>query len=178
MGLFKKRQDNYTLVADNIVAFYMILRDNFSKSFRKEQLMFAAGLMDVIIYLQNGSITPNEIARAVYLAKHGEIALKGRKLVHARRSEDGDMSDYAPTEEELLVNFTLQIECLIMSVKKRGNMGTVLLVVNKKKDLIRDTILNGLKEGKDHKFYAPLEEQAKEWFTERTMNKAVSGFKI
>ena len=178
MGLFKKRQDNYTLIADNVLAFYMILRDNFSKSFRNEQLLFAAGLMDVIIYMEQGTITPNEVAKAVYLAKHGECALKGKKITHAKRYEDDDMSDYDPDEEELLVNFIMQIECVIMSVKKRGNSTAVLVMVNNKKDLIKETVEKGLKEGRDHKFYAPLEEQAKNWFTERTMNKAVSGFKI
>lgn len=178
MGLFKRRQDNFTLIADNVIAFYMVLRDNFQKSFRREQILFAAGLMDIIMYLEQGTIAPNEIAKAVFVAKKGEISMGGRKITHARKSEDEDMSKYDPNEEELLVNFIMQLECVIMSIKRRGNPGLVLNVVSSKKDVIEKTVKEGLAQGKDHKFYAGIEQQAKEWFVEPNMSRAVSGFKI
>ena len=176
MGLFKKRQDNYTLIADNVVAFYMILRDNFSQSYNMEQLLFATGLMDTFLYLDKGKLTPNDSSRAVYYAKRGECAIKGNKLVHARENEE-DMADYNPDETELLVNFIMQLECEMMTSDRRGNPGGLINVIYSKKDVIRETVEKGLEAGKDHKFYAALEDQAKEWFFDKNMNRMVSGFR-
>jgi len=173
-NLNHRQQDSRTCIADHVMAFYMILRDNFGKSFRREQILFAAGLMDVFVYLEKGLITPNEIARAVLLAKRGECALSGKKIAHANRSGD-DMSDYDPGEEELLLNFIMQIECEIMAVEKNNsNVKSILMFVNSRKGLLRRSVRKGLIEGTEHKFYEPLSEQAKIWFSEKNLNKVVS----
>ena len=87
------------------------------------------------------------------------------------------MSGYAPDENELLTNFIMQIECVIMT-EKRANPTTIVQVVNSKKDKIRECVDRGLAEGKNHKFYEPLEAQAKEWFLGPTMNKTILSFKL
>jgi len=174
MPLFKKRQDNITLIADNVCAFYMILKDHFAKQYKTEQIMFAAGIMDIYIYMEKGILSPNEVARSIFHAKKGEISLKGKKIVHARKEEGEDMSAYSPDETELLVNFIMQLECEIMSAGGKAPGGATLLSINQKKDVIRDTVDKALAEGKNHKFYAPLEKQALDWFVEKNMTKVIS----
>ncbi len=172
---FFRWKENRVFIADNVLAFYMILRDNFGDSFTREQIIFATGLMDVYVYLEKGLITPVDIARAVGLAKLGECAVHGKKIAHARTRDDEDMSGYDPDEEELLVNFIMQIECIIMAVKRKRRIA-ILKAVLSRKDIIRECARKGLQEGERHKFYAPLSEQAKNWFTMESMNKIVTAF--
>ena len=178
MRMFKlnrRQQDSSTFIADHILAFYMILRDNFGKSFCREQILFAAGLMDVFVYLEKGLLTPKEIARAVLLAKRGECALNGKKIAHVKGSVHESASGYAPDEQELLLNFIMQIECEIMAVERKTiDEKSILRFINSRKELLRESVQRGLSEGKEHKFYEPLSEQAKIWFLEENMNKVVS----
>ena len=174
---FMLRRKGYdTLIADNVLAFYMILRDNYGGEFRREQILYAAGLMDVFAYLDRGLITPHEVARAVVLAGRGECALRGKKVVHAKRHDDDDMSDYFPDEEELLLNFIMQIECLIIAVKRRRSRVAILKIVQGRKGLLRDCVREGLLKGEGHVFYGPLTERAKAWFSSENMNTIVKGF--
>ena len=178
MPLFKKRQDNFSLIADNVAAFYMILRDNFAGKYKTEQLMFAAGIMDIYIYMEKGILSPNEVARSLFYAKKGECNIKGKKVVHARENEEDDMSAYDPDENELFLNFVMQLECEIMSRGAKGSGSATVLLVAKKKDLIRETLEKAFSEGKDHKFYAPLEKQALEWFGEKNMQTVISKLSV
>ena len=179
MGLFKKRQDDFTLIADNVLAFYLIMRENYASAFDTDQLLFGACMMDIFAYLQNGTLTPRDAGRAVYFGKRGELSVGGKKMVHVDLPEGGDAADYAPDEKELVINVIMQLECVIMSVaKRRTDPLRILAVVDSKKDLIRETVSKGLEEGKNHKFYAALEDQVKLWMEEKTFNNMVAGFKL
>ena len=178
MPLFKKRQDNYTLIADNVVAFYMILKDHFGNQYKTEQLMFAAGIMDIYIYMEKGKLSPNDVARSIFYGKKGECNVKGKKVVHARRFEEDDLSDYNPDENELLLNFVMQLECEILVADAKLSGGAAVLTVSKKKDVIRETLEKGLAAGKEHKFYADLEKQALDWFVEKNMKTVISKLSV
>ena len=178
MGLFRKRQDEFSLIADNVLAFYMIMKDNYASAFDTDQLLFGACMMDIFAYLQNGSLTPRDAGRAVYFGHRGELSVGGKKMKHIDLPEE-ETADYSPDEEELLVNVIMQLECVIMSVaKRRTNPLRILASVDSKKELICETVSKGLEAGKNHKFYSILEEQVKNWMDEKIFNNMVAGFKL
>lgn len=179
MGLFKKRQDDFTLIADNVLAFYLIMKNNYASAFDTDQLLFGACMMDIFAYLQNGTLTPRDAGRAVYFGRRGEMSVGGKKMAHIEMPEGEDAANYSPDEKELVLNVILQLECVIMSVsKRRTNPLRILAVVDSKKDEIREVVNKGLEEGKNHKFYSMLEDQVKLWMEEKTFNNMVAGFKI
>lgn len=144
--------NTFELIALNMSVIYQILRDEYSDIINdEEQLLLICGVIDLLVYLKEGSIKIDAVRSAVRSAKLGECSLD------FVRFETGSSIDaiLGQNPQEVFLNFILQIEALIMHVDNpQFSAEEVIRSVLLKKDRIREIVGeadNNYKECRDYK---------------------------
>lgn len=135
LNLFKARRpkDNYDFIAMNIVAIHEALQKNYNHSFTNEEdLMTTSGIIDALVYINEKSISLDDLKQAIVCAKLGVCKVALIRIAH----EDGVKTMFMGPRD-LLPNFILQIEAMLMYVdNKQFNAEDVICaVISKKKDI-------------------------------------------
>ena len=106
----RNKKDNFTIITKNITLIYEILKQKYRNSFQDEKsLLITCGAIDLVAYLNEKSISNKNIELAFTLANLGEC---GVGLIH--RSHISTTEHFlTKSKKDLLLNFIMQIECLI-----------------------------------------------------------------
>ncbi len=150
MGLFAnlsqlrkaaKAGGNFGFVAQNIAAiYYAIPLTPFGKTLSEDQRLFATGLIDASIYINNGSITSEDIEDCVLMGKTGNVCIG---LYRVQHREMFDLEDNAT-----LVGFAMQLEAFIFCADMpKMDYRDIVNAVVQKKGIIASTISKTLQEG-------------------------------
>ena len=137
----KKAGGNFAWIAQNMAAiYYAVPLTPFGKTLSEEQRLFAAGLIDAAAYLQEGSLSPQDIQDALLWGMTGNVGLGFYTVSHR------DMFDFE--ENKNLVGLTMQLEARFFEVSDAGiDYRDIVDVVVKEKQVIAKTIERTLAEG-------------------------------
>ena len=132
---------NYAWIAQNMAAiYYAIPLTPFGKTLSEEQRLFAAGLIDAVAYLQEGSLTPQDIQDAVLWGMTGNVGLGFYTVSHRNGIEFEENKD--------LVGLTMQLEARFFELSDaKIDYHDIVDVVIMKKDIISKAIERTLAEG-------------------------------
>ena len=139
-GPIRNRKDNFTLITKNITLIYEILKQKHRNSFQDEEsLLVTCGTLNLITYLNEKSITSKDIDLALTLASLGECSLGLIRTSHITTK-----GFFLAESKDLLLNFIMQIECLIFyadnqTVSAKDIMNTVISKKNYIKKIIEWT---------------------------------------
>lgn len=98
--------ENYKLIASNTISYFIRLADLYGSKYNFKQLLFLAGITDTVYYLSEGKFSEADIALAVGSSQAGLLSLGN----HHRSLSIPDLV----TQEEHLIYFIMQLECLII----------------------------------------------------------------
>ena len=145
-------KDNFELIALNIKTIHYILAEKHAKLFKNQKHIFImCGAIDGVNYLTQNEITIKQLEGSYLRAKSGICSLGSVKISH----EEG-VKTFFIGAENLLLNFILQLECLLFYVDT-PQMATdriVNAVINKKSDIAE--FLNSIDE-------AAIENNITQW---------------
>lgn len=141
--------DNFSLIAMNMTWIHYLLKQNCSNFFPKEeQRIVVSGLIDVLYYYQSGKIKFDEILLALRLAKVGRCYLCGKEIIHEENTNQVALHVGVKEVENLLLNFILQIECLIFFADE--DIKGLPMFKNKIKFEIAEIIVNSVVSRKEN----------------------------
>jgi len=137
--------DNYRFIAINVAQIYYVLKTEYSHLFQEEKaLLTTCGAIDTIVYIQEGSFTIEGIKNAVFIASIGKCALPFAEVTHERQKDITEAGLFFGVHkvENLLLNFTLQLECLIFHYEPtvKASDDVIIRSVLAKKKEIKNTI--------------------------------------
>jgi len=133
--------DNFEYIAMNLAFIFHLLKKNHSNRVSSEaDLLLATGVIDMIVYLQDGSISVEDIRNGLMVSKQGICRLRPTTVQH----ENGTQAMFVGVEDSLL-NFTIQVEAMIFAVDEpsMGSKRIINAVLNKKADIqrmLQDTV--------------------------------------
>ncbi|MDP8246521.1 MAG: hypothetical protein P9M00_00115 [Candidatus Tritonobacter lacicola] len=131
----KQPADNFEYIAMNLAFIFHLLKKNHGNRVSSESdLLLISGVIDMIKYLQEGSITVEDIRNGLMASKQDRCRLGPTTIQH----ENGTRSMFVGVEDPLL-NFTIQIEAMIFAVDKPGMDAKRIInaVLSKKADIQR-----------------------------------------
>ena len=137
----KKAGGNFAWIAQNVAAiYYAVPLTPFGKTLPEEQRLFAAGLIDAVAYLQEGSLTPQDIQDAVLWGQTGTVGLGFYNRRHREMFESEDNQE--------LLGMTMQLEARFFELSDAGiDYHDIVDVVVMHKDVIAETIRKTVAEG-------------------------------
>ncbi len=133
----RRRVNNaIVLIATNVTYIYEILRHEYRQRFPDEDtLLMTAGAIDILVYLQNGSYSIEDMRAAVVNAKAGECCLD---VVHCRRVES--IQEFMSGGSNILLNFIMQLEAMILYEDTSTRPEDILEVLVSQKNNIQKII--------------------------------------
>lgn len=157
MGLFsflsqmkkaKSAGGNFGFIAQNIGAIYTALgKTEFGKSLSESEKLYATGLIDTFAYLQQGTLTPRDIAMAMAYGTAGEVCLNFYRVQHGN-------AFFKQEKNEELIDFTMALEAKIFEVSNTGvDYRSLVDLVVENKQTISDMINKTLAEGENCNIY-------------------------
>ena len=119
----------------NVAFIYHLLSKNYSnRSSSEKELLLTTGIIDMIVYIQEGSITVEDIQNGLTASNLGVCRLGTTTVEH----ENGTRAMFVGVEDSLL-NFTIQIEVMIFNIDQptMGAKRIINAVLSKKADIQR-----------------------------------------
>lgn len=167
----KKAGGNFGYIAQNIATIYYVLNESdFGKQLTEDQLLFATALFDTICYINEGTITVDELKDSVVLAKIGHIGIS----TYQKQYE----SFCSNTENKYLIGLAMQIESLIFTAEMLANYHDVVDEIVKRKTEIAKMINQTLEQGKKCTLYPTINFNVNTWMYERSLQELILSFEI
>jgi len=150
-----KPADNFEYIAMNITYIYNLLKNKFADRFSDEDsLLLASGIIDTLVYIQEGSISIEDIKNGLVAAKIGKC-----RIGHILVSHEEDVKTFFTGPKDTLLNFTMQIECMIFAVDEQSmSEKRIISTVITKKDDISKIIKNTQSAADSGKYPQGLEQ--------------------
>jgi hypothetical protein len=137
--------DNYKYIAMNVAQIYHLLSTDYAYLFKEEKVLLkTCGVIDTILYLQEGTITIEGIDNAILIASHGKCALPLAEETHESKKDVTEAGLFFGVQQvdDLLLNFTMQLECQIFRAESSFSISDEVIIksVISKKKVIKKTI--------------------------------------
>ena len=166
-NVFKKQkpQDNFDFIAINIVAIYEVLQKNYKECFsKKDDLLTTSGIIDCLVYINEGSIFVDDLQQAIIVAKQGVCHVAFTSIPH-----EDEVQTMLMESKNLFLNFIMQIEAMIFYAdnKSFGGKEIIRAVINKKKDIeeMINITKNKIENGEFKQIYQNAEQITRTFMT-------------
>lgn len=136
-----KAGGNFGFIAQNIASiYYAISITPFGKGLTEEQKLYATGLIDAMVYIQEGSIDKSDIANCIDRSKLGIVGFT--PTVFPIKTQENE-------KNFRLISFSMQLEAYILTTHSTTDYKNIVYAVlnNEQRisNMINKTILQGTK---------------------------------
>ena len=162
-SLFKKAKfaapyrDNFSLIAQNVALYYLTIKETpLGQRLGHDQLLFATGYLDTIVYQIDGTMNCKSIATSIAYGRIGAVSL-GFYTRHHRGTFERKANDE-------LVGFTMQLSAQIFDASDtKVDYRRIVDAVIDKKSVIEKVVEDVLSVGTNHPMYAEIHNRVYSW---------------
>ena len=151
---------NFGFVAQNIATLYYAIGETpFGKTLDDETRLFATGILDIIAYLNDGTLSPDSVVDSISYGKIGQVSLDFYSIQHRRMFDVEDNG--------VLIGFAMQLEAFIFEASNTGiGYRDIVDQVVSHKSVIANMISKTLAEGKRSPLYPSVMGNVSIWLSD------------